>query len=113
VELNAFTSEDFVAWLEGKLDDQGVEKVIPDDALLEKAYRQIKALGLWRRLFEEHGKDLEAKIAKLKVPKNLRRMVAKRLDENREVPWDIALTELELEQPEPGNRQHKLRSDAG
>lgn len=113
VELNAFTSEDFIAWLEEKLDDNGVEKLISDDALLEKAYRRIKALGFWRRLFEEHRKDVEAQIAKTKVPKGLRSVVAKHLRENREVPWDIALTELELEEPERGKRRHKRRSHAG
>ena len=107
VELNAFTSEDFVTWLEEKLDDQGVEKVIPDDALLNKVHRRIKSLELWRKFFEEHRKDVEAKIKKPKVPKNLRKRVKKYVDDNPEVPWDIALTELELEEPKARKRRHK------
>ena len=107
VELNAFTSEDFVQWLEEKLDDQGVEKVIPDDALLNKVYGRIKTLELWRKFFEEHRKDVEAKIKKLKVPKNLRKRVVQHLDKYDDVPWDIALTELELEEPKARKRRHK------
>jgi hypothetical protein len=112
VELNAFTSEDFVTWLEEKLDDEGVEKVIPDDALLNKVYRRIQSLELWRRCFEEHRKDVEAKIKKLKVPKNLRKRVVQHLDKYDDVPWDIALTELELEEPKARKRQYKRRSHA-
>jgi len=107
VELNAFTSEDFIKWLEEKLDDQGVEKVIPDDALLNKVYGRIKSLELLRKFFEEHRKDLEAEIKKLKAPKNLRKKVVQHLDKYGDVPWDIALTELELEEPKARKRRHK------
>jgi hypothetical protein len=38
VELNMLTGRDFIAFVEAKLDDHGVEKVIPDNATLEKAW---------------------------------------------------------------------------
>jgi hypothetical protein len=94
VELNAFTSEDFIAWLEGKLHDQGVEKLIPDDALLERVYRRVKSLDLWQKFFDGHRDDIEAKLAKLKIPKDLRKRVARHLDKDPETPWDLALGEL-------------------
>jgi DNA topoisomerase VI subunit B len=40
VELNAMTTDQFIAWLERKLADAGVQKVIPDRPTLEKAYRR-------------------------------------------------------------------------
>ena len=40
VELNAFTSDELVAFIERKLAEQGVKKVIPDDATLAEAYRR-------------------------------------------------------------------------
>lgn len=40
VELNAMTSDQFITWLEEKLADAGVEKVVPDQAALENAYRR-------------------------------------------------------------------------
>jgi hypothetical protein len=54
VELNAFTSDQFVVWLEDKLREHGVTKVVPDDAALELAYRRSLAAAY----FEDHAHDL-------------------------------------------------------
>ena len=54
MELNAFTSDQFVAWLEGKLNEHGITKVVPDDAALELAYRRSLAAAY----FEDHAHDL-------------------------------------------------------
>jgi hypothetical protein len=40
VELNAMTSRQFIAWLEQKFDEHGVEKVIPDEATLVAAWQR-------------------------------------------------------------------------
>jgi len=40
VELNAMTSGNLINFLEGKLNDLGISKVIPGDATLEQAYRR-------------------------------------------------------------------------
>jgi DNA topoisomerase VI subunit B len=40
VELNAMTSDQFIAFLERKLQEADVEKVVPDGAVLETAYRR-------------------------------------------------------------------------
>ena len=40
VELNAMTSDQFIAWLEAKLMAVGVQKVVPDQETLAKAYRR-------------------------------------------------------------------------
>ena len=53
VELNAFTSDAFVEWLESKLEEQGVAKVIPDDSTLEDAYRRAKGIQLYRAAVAE------------------------------------------------------------
>ena len=51
VELNAFTSEDFIEWIESKLHQHDVEKVIPDAQTLEAAYRRAAVkLTLDKRL---------------------------------------------------------------
>ncbi len=58
VELNAFTSDQFVGWLTGKLDDleqQGIlGKVVPDVDALEQVYRAYVA----RAYFEERVGEL-------------------------------------------------------
>ena len=53
MELNAFTPDQFVVWLESKLQEHGVTKVVPDDAALELAYRRSTAA-----YFEDHADDL-------------------------------------------------------
>jgi hypothetical protein len=37
VELNAFASADLIAWIEAKLEQQGITKLVPDDACLRLA----------------------------------------------------------------------------
>jgi hypothetical protein len=53
-ELNAFTSDQFVVWLEGKLKEHGITKVVPDDTALELAYRRSIAAAY----FKDHAHDL-------------------------------------------------------
>jgi hypothetical protein len=40
VELNAMTADQFIDWLERKLDEQGIGKVVPDPETLATAYRR-------------------------------------------------------------------------
>jgi hypothetical protein len=44
VELNAFTSDRLVHWIEAKLQQHGIQKVVPDDETLQAAYRRAMAL---------------------------------------------------------------------
>jgi hypothetical protein len=62
VELNAFTSGDFVKWLEGKLKAAGVEKVIPEDDMLERLYCEKRRV----RLEAEAKFEYEKKLAEIK-----------------------------------------------
>ena len=42
VELNAFASDALVAWIERKLEEHGVAKIVPDDDTLANAYRRMR-----------------------------------------------------------------------
>src|SRR6516164_5664607 len=53
VELNAMTSDALVAMIERKLDDYGLKKVVPDDALLAEAYQEFHRSQQLREKFEE------------------------------------------------------------
>ena len=57
VELNAMTSDQFVTFIEEKLEEHGVAKVIPDEELLAEAYRLFSAESA-------HRKDIEEALAK-------------------------------------------------
>jgi DNA topoisomerase VI subunit B len=88
VELNAFTNSQMLEWLEGKLMEHGVEKVIPDDATLARDYRRKVGLREYQRLIEEAKPKAEEKERNAKVPKNLRQRIKRRLKENPSLAWD-------------------------
>jgi hypothetical protein len=88
VELNAFTNSQLLEWLEAKLVEHGVEKVIPDDATLAQDYRRKVGLREYRRLIEEVKPKAEEKARNAKVPKNLRQQIKRRLKENPALAWD-------------------------
>jgi len=109
VELNAFTSEDMMFWIYKKLEEHGVEKVIPDEATLEQAYRR----SLKRRIINDGMDVLEKKAAeeaeKCVMPESLQERVAEMLEESPTLPWDAAITEIvddeEGEEPDAGEGQ--------
>jgi hypothetical protein len=94
VELNAFTSADLVRWIEAKLQEHGVKKVIPEDAILAEGYRW----SLQRKILNDQLDDLAEHVAEqaaqTPVPKGLRRRVGKILRDHPEMPWDDAVSQI-------------------
>jgi hypothetical protein len=85
------TSPQFITFLERKLIEAGVAKIIPDDELLgevfaglERGRRLQKSLN---DLGEANGEDCQA-------PKDLRRRVAALLKKKPALRWDAALLEI-------------------
>ena len=95
VELNAFTSREFIGWIEGNLIEHGVAKVVPDDDTLATAYQRIVGIDYIR----EHSKEIaeagrrHAAAATI-PPADLRESLAVEMEKNSAVPWDIALGNL-------------------
>jgi Topoisomerase 6 subunit A/Spo11, Toprim domain len=89
VELNAMTSDDLIEMIERKLEAFGLEKVIPDDPLLGKAYQEFHRSQQLLSQFEQVRRKFKA--PKIKVPKNLRRQVRAVLDQHDDLRWDDAL----------------------
>jgi hypothetical protein len=89
VELNAMASDDLIEMIERKLVEHGLEKVIPSDDLLAKAYREFHRSQELREEFEK----LEAsfKESEFKVPENLNERVRAVLDKHRDLRWDDAI----------------------
>jgi hypothetical protein len=91
VELNAMTSPQFVGFVERKLKESGVAKIVPDHDLLAEAY-----IGM------ERGRRLKQAVAKLdaidmtnvKVPADLKKRVRKVLRMSPSVRWDAAVKEI-------------------
>jgi hypothetical protein len=90
VELNAMTSPQFVAFVERKLRENRISKVIPDNDLLAEVY-----VGMEKgRRLEEAVKALGTIEAKdVAAPKDLHDR-RKALDENPAMRWDAALRKI-------------------
>jgi hypothetical protein len=94
VELNAFTSDQFVAWLEGKLQSHQVRKVIPDDATLVEAFRRSIALHELDQRIKQALPEAERTAQATTVPEDLRVRIAQMLAEHPAASWDDALDDL-------------------
>jgi hypothetical protein len=88
VELNAFTSPDFIAWLEGKLKEHQIEKVVPDTTTLEKALRRAAGITKLRELMEGAQGEADKYAKEVEVPANIDERVKGLLKENPDQPWD-------------------------
>ncbi len=94
VELNAFTSDAFVEWLESKLEEQGVVKIIPDDATLESAYRRALSIQQYREAVDEAREEIQDRVAAVEIPENLRADLKQRMKSHPSQPWDEALEQI-------------------
>lgn len=90
VELNAFTSSDLVTFIEKKLVEHGVKKIIPDKATLEAAYRRVVKNEFIRERFDTLKCEADEHADAADVPA-LKRNVAKLLKDDPTLPWDVAI----------------------
>jgi hypothetical protein len=94
VELNAFTSDQFVEWLDTKLTEHGVKKAMPSDDVLEQAYRRAAAVRRFQKLIDDAGEQIAAYAKELTIPDGLKGKVARRLANDPTLAWDEALANL-------------------
>jgi hypothetical protein len=97
VELNAFASDQLLRWITTKLDQHGLQKVVPTDEVLAEGFprqRQSEYLG-------QHFPELLARsrehINGIAIPPDLREQVARRIQEQRSLSWDDAVGEIARE----------------
>jgi hypothetical protein len=95
VELNAFASDEFIEWIEGKLKQHGVAKVVPDDATLADAYRRMRRQALVQARIDEVLAELEEEEAEpLPVPDDLIAQIEERLSDDPALRWDAVLRDI-------------------
>jgi hypothetical protein len=96
VELNAFASDELVAWIERKLQEHGVNKVVPDEAELTQAYHRMYR----QALVQSRIKAAAAAASKVgaavpdPIPDELRTRLENELRIKPEGSWDAALREI-------------------
>jgi hypothetical protein len=95
VELNEMTNAQFITYLEGKLTEAGVRKVVPDKQTLGKAYVAAVRQAHIDQAVEEARARAATEFANLKVdvPEELRKLVVKQV-KGTEKPWNDGLAEV-------------------
>jgi DNA topoisomerase VI subunit B len=92
VELNALTSEQFIHFIERKLQENGVCKVVPSsDEYLAAAYRRAVILARAQEQIDKLFSTLANEA--VDVPDDLRQLLTDRLQGSSE-SWDAALSDL-------------------
>jgi hypothetical protein len=94
IELNAMTSRQLVDFVEEKLQEHGVEKIIPGgDVLLAHARHRVEA-RLSGELLAQHAEEIASRAAAQELPDDLAEKVAELLGGEPELSWDQALARL-------------------
>jgi hypothetical protein len=91
VELNALASDELVALIERKLEENGICKVIPDRKLLCDAYRAFHRSKQLQDIFEKAESEFEKTKSKVKIPSDLDKKVSRILEEHDDLRWDDAV----------------------
>ena len=91
VELNAATSPQFIAFLERKLAEHGVTKLIPHSAVLEQHWRRLYAQRRAVAAFAKIKTKCDAEAAAAAAPDDLARRVAEILAGDPALSWDEAV----------------------
>ncbi|MFC1862908.1 hypothetical protein ACFL1Z_03025 [Thermodesulfobacteriota bacterium] len=91
VEINAMDSSQLLQWVESKLQAAGIHKVIPDNNILEKAYRRAHKISFIEDAIREARKNYNG--YKVHIPGNLQTLVEQSINST-ELPWDEALYQI-------------------
>jgi hypothetical protein len=94
VELNAFASDEFVEWIEGKLQHHGIAKVVPDDETLASAYRRMRSQALVQERINKTVAKLNGEIGSVPIPGDLSTKIKARLEADPTLRWDAALRKI-------------------
>jgi hypothetical protein len=96
VELNAMMAPAFLGFLERKLGEHGVRKVVPDDGILEQHARRVIKQPLANHVLDDNRLAIDAEAATRPLPRDLGKQVASLLVGKPELSWDGAVAFLLL-----------------
>jgi hypothetical protein len=105
VELNAFSSHTLVEWIEAKLKQHGIKKVIPETDVLEKAWPRACQIQLINAQLRELKRDAGELAEGIPAPKTLSRRIAAELKKDPRQSWDQVLAQMACAAAERALRQ--------
>ena len=88
------TSEQLVAFVERKLSQHGIKKVVPSKEDLARAYRLFSQSDEAQKIIRRQLKKLNGKSSPNVMPDNLEEQVRQHLEEHPRVRWDAAVENL-------------------
>jgi hypothetical protein len=93
VELNAMTSRQLVDFVEAKLQQRGIKKVVPDRETLAKTFKMFAASDRLAEAFDDMRKNLEdeSEGPPVEVPDDLEAKGKAKLEEKPEITWHRAV----------------------
>jgi hypothetical protein len=92
VELNAMTSRQLINFVEAKLQQHGIEKVIPNPDTLTDTYREFAASDRLSEAFDELKERLEQESeSPIEVPADLETKVRKLIADKPDITWHHAV----------------------
>ena len=93
VELNALTSDEFVDFIERKLTEHGVKKIVPTKAVLAETYRTFVQGREIEKIIKREMRKLNGG-PKVAVPDDLPKQVRDYLDQHPDKRWDAAVAAI-------------------
>ena len=93
VELNAMTSRQLIDFVEDKLKQHGISKVVPDKNTLADTYHLFATSDRLSEAFDEMKENLkeENEETAIRIPDDLAAKVAAELQQRRDIPWHRAV----------------------
>jgi hypothetical protein len=91
VELNAMTSRQLVDFVQGKLRQHGIKKVIPSRTTLGAAYQMFTASDQLKKAFEDLKNERAAGSEPIRLPDDLEARVKAKLEEKPDITWHHAV----------------------
>jgi hypothetical protein len=92
-----------VEFVESKLTEHGVEKLIPEDGVLEEHARHVLEQRFAKEAFEPLLAQVRERAKKEKLPADLARRVRDELKKYRYLPWDLAVANVMREKNDNAN----------
>jgi hypothetical protein len=106
VELNALTSDQLVAFIERKLTEHGIKKIIPDADLLRDAYRLFATNKRVEEIVAEAVEDVNAD--DIDAPDDIHERVAAYLKEHPTASWAEAVAAFAEDDSQENDEPRKL-----
>jgi hypothetical protein len=107
VELNAMTSRQLVDFVERKLKQHGIQKVIPNGDTLARTYEMFAASDRLLEAFDELKEKLEDESEEpIEAPKGLEAKIKKLLKQKPDISWHRAVRLL-IDPDAPGDEDDK------